>query len=115
LRPGETPLGIYENAPGQVDNCAVITTAGLHVYAAGDWEFAAYDSIRGVRPIPPVEHSQDKLVVSALALDLLDGSTLDLPIYGGDERHRDAWEVMRFIDRVTHDVQHPKTAVHQMP
>jgi hypothetical protein len=113
LRPGETPLGVYENTPGQMDNCVLVTSSGLHVHSAGEWAYAAYDLIKDVRAVPPVEYPWDKLAVSGLALDLYDGRTLDLQISGGNERSRDAWEVMRFLDRVTQDVQHPRTMVQQ--
>ena len=44
--------------------------------------------------------------VAGLMLDLADGSQATVPVSGGTERARDAWEFLRFVMRVTDDVRH---------
>jgi hypothetical protein len=113
FHPGETPLGTYENRLGQAENSIVVTSFGLHFYTAGEWIYAAYSSIHAVQPSPPLGSPEDKLAVSGLALRLRDGTTLTIPVSGGNQQCRDAWEFLRFLDRVTQDIQHPRTIVNR--
>jgi hypothetical protein len=44
--------------------------------------------------------------VTGLALDLADGSHATVPVRGGTDRARDAWEFLQFVMRATGDVRH---------
>jgi hypothetical protein len=100
FRDNEEPVGIYENLVGEPDESIIITTLGLYIFRAGDWEFVGYDEIRAITK-PKVE----KLAVDRLFLHLASGRRVDVPIKGGEGRFRDVYEFLRFLMRVTESIQ----------
>jgi hypothetical protein len=105
LGAGERWLGVYENAPGDSAEAVGVTNWGLWLNEAGNWRRVRYDAILCSRPAPPVLTGADKMGVTGLALDLVDGSQATVPIRGGTDRTRDAWDFLRFVMHATRDVQ----------
>lgn len=92
----EAPIGVYENNLGDLDELIVITTHGLWIYEAGDWIPYAFKNIKAVT-VPFGTHKRD---ADSLLLTLSDGRQITLPIKGGNDRFRDAWEFSHFLSRV---------------
>jgi hypothetical protein len=76
----------------------VVTNLGLHVRREQKWEFIDYRQIKEHEIVSPKE------TVGELLVRLTNQESVLLPIRGGKGRFRDAFEFMRFIDRVTSDL-----------
>jgi hypothetical protein len=100
LREGETILGIYANSLSMLEESIVVTNLGLHVYRHTQWESIDYSQIRSIETPP------DKYETTQLMIQLQSDRVTNIPIRGGEGRFRDAFEFLRFLDRVTHDLQH---------
>jgi hypothetical protein len=99
LRQGEEWIGLYENSPGAADDCVVVTSFGLHLRRGQGWEFLGFGQIESVVTVEP------KGEVSELRVQRLDGRVTIVPVRGGRDRFRDAWEFMRFLDRAKGDMR----------
>lgn len=97
LRPGEERIGFYDNnaaaPPVQVTNAAVWVEVG------GRWRGLYYEDIGEVRG--PGEG--DPRDASGVWVRLNSGAVMEIPILGGNEQFRDAWEFTRFLMRVLED------------
>ena len=99
LADGEQVLGLYTNTADDHREDILVTTHGLHLGPSGQTKFIAYQQISHVDTLQP------KHPLSTLRLHLESGEVMDLPIAGGHDRFRDAWEFMRYLDRVTRDIR----------
>jgi len=99
LKEGEECYGVYENLPAEADETVAVTNLGLHILRRKKWQFVDYRQIRKVDLVSP---KQD---VSELLVRLTNQESVLLPIRGGKGKFRDAFEFMRFIDRVTSDLR----------
>ncbi len=99
INSGEVCYGVYENSSGEADESIAVTSLGIHVCRNKQWEFIDYAQIASVSA--PLE----KQTANELSLHLLSGQLTSLPVRGGSGRLRDAFEFLRFLDRVTHDLQ----------
>ena len=99
FKEGEDCYGVYENLPAEPDEAVVVTNLGLHVRREQKWEFIDY------RQIKEVDIIAQKETVGELLVRLRNQESVLLPIRGGKGRFRDAFEFMRFIDRVTSDLR----------
>ncbi len=97
VQPGEQRLGVYENVPGSAEKSVVVTTLGLYVRRGERWEFVRFEDIEAV--VAP----HQKTEVAELALMHRDRHVTLMPITGGHGRFREAWEFLRFMDRVLED------------
>jgi hypothetical protein len=97
LPTGEVLIGVYENVPGEPTESIAITDRGLHVFRNGTWEFVGYEQI------DRIETPSGKAGVEELVVHLLSGKVSRIPVRGGRERFHDAFEVLRFLDRVISD------------
>ena len=95
LRSEESLLGYYENQPGSVEEVILVTDQGLYVRDAQAWSSTRYEDIAGAKWL-----GARKTDATGIELLLESGETLTVPVRGGDDRFRDAFEVLRFIDRV---------------
>jgi hypothetical protein len=102
LKEGEECYGVYENLPAEAYETVAVTNLGLHVLRKKKWQFVDYRQIRKVDLVSP------KRNVSELLVRLTNQESVLLPIRGGKGRFRDAFEFMRFIDRVTSDLRAKK-------
>ncbi len=98
FKEGEDCYGVYENLSAEADEAVVVTNLGLHFCREQKWEFIDY------RQIKEVEIASPKETVDELLVHLTNQESVLLPIRGGKGRFRDAFEFMRFIDRVTSDL-----------
>jgi hypothetical protein len=99
LKEGEDCYGVYESLPAEADEAVVVTNLGLHIRRERKWEFIDYRQIKEVDIVSPKE------TVDELLVRLTTHESVLLPIRGGKGRFRDAFEFMRFIDRVTSDLR----------
>jgi hypothetical protein len=97
LNEGEVPIGAYLNNPNSLEGAVVVTDSSLLVESGGSWTPIHYASIA------KVETPDSKTGVHGLHLHLRDGSTAYIPIQGGTERTSDAFEFLRFLNRVLAD------------
>jgi hypothetical protein len=102
LAQGEAPLGIYLNDQPSTKDAIVITTASLILGEEDGWRTVPYTSI--ARVLTP----DSKTDVHGLHLALDDGKTIWLPVRGGTEKTFDAFEFLRFINRVLEDRAKPQ-------
>jgi hypothetical protein len=92
----ERPIGVYENHPGKLEELIVITTHALWVHRAPAWIPYTFRNIEAVT----VPFETDKRDADSVLLTLSDGGQITLPVKGGNDRFRDAWEFSRFLSRV---------------
>lgn len=95
LVPGDEILGVYVNVPGKRDHAIVVSVHGMYVDQSSTWTFVAYEDIAEVAAPDP-----EKRQARHIRLTLAQGRTLLLLVTGGDEKFRDVFEVVRFLDRV---------------
>lgn len=100
FRSGEEMIGAYRDMVGSGDH-VVVTSVGLHVWSPDGWRMIPYRNIGEV----VVPHSEDSDLVETLYLRMRDGSKHGIPIRGGTGRFRDAWEFLRFLQRVVRDLE----------
>ena len=100
LHNNERVLGIYENPAHGQQKTVVVTTRGVHVVVGGNYQALAYSQIDHVEtPRSGEKHSFGELVVTCRS-----GDNVIIPIEGGQGRLRDAWEFLRFLNRVVADI-----------
>lgn len=99
LAASETALGIYTDEPTNFSDAIVFTTQGLHVRRGRSWLQILYSDVE--RAIPPAS----KIGVTGFGILRRDGAEVWLPVRGSKGgRFYDAFEVLRFVDRVKDDV-----------
>ena len=102
LSASEEALGIYANDELSFSDAILFTTEGLYLHQNECWRRVLYSDI--ARPVLP----SSKREVTGFSLLLRDGTELHLPVTGSkDGRFYDAFEVLRFVDRVKDDVASP--------
>jgi len=96
----EEALGIYVNDVSTPSSEALlVTTENLYLHQDRSWLRVPYLSIE--RTIPPPSKSE----VTGFTVLLRDGTKIWLPVRGvRNDRFYDAFEILRFIDRVKEDV-----------
>jgi hypothetical protein len=94
--PGDL-IGVYLNHPPTVSEAIVVSESGLLLETEGRWRQLSFSSVDRVAT------PTTKVLVRHLDLALKDGSVVRLPIEGGDEKVADAFEFLRFLDRVLAD------------
>ena len=100
LRINEKILGAYENYPNKKKEIVIVTDSALHIYHKSAWSSIYYEQISCVET--PSKH--EKRLIEKLDLRLKSGAVETIPVRGGIERFRDAWEFLRFLNRVISDV-----------
>jgi hypothetical protein len=102
LQPGENLIGIYRNSLEDLKDSIAVTDLGIHIYRSSCWEYVGYTQMESIA-IPEEKQEADFLLVS-----LTNGRATNVPIRGGQGRFRDAFEFLRFLDRVIQDIQKEK-------
>jgi hypothetical protein len=101
LGPDESWLGIYWNASEQIEGALLFSDHRVCIFRSEAWTGIDYSSIRDVLLS---RHKQETEGLTVL-YDWHDEShQIDLPVRGGDGKLRDAFEVLRFLNRVTEDL-----------
>lgn len=101
LLPGEEVIGLYRNGSPENSEDILVTSEGLRLGMPRTGELVPYAGLAEV----VLPHAEDKEVVDALRLRLTDGQVRELPVRGGTAQFRDAWEFLRFLQRVIADTQ----------
>lgn len=101
MRVNERLLGMYDNCPGEADGVIVVTNMGFHLQSCGNWISIYFDQLSHVET-PAVD---EKMSVERLQVVLKSGERVTIPIRGGTESFRDAWEFVRFLNRVIGDIR----------
>jgi hypothetical protein len=98
----ESPIGIYENVPGSVERCIVITDRGLRVHGSDGWLFLPYEGMASAE----LEGGEKSLDVGHLAIHLRSGAMALVPVSGGDPSMgtRDTFTMLMFLDHVVGDL-----------
>ena len=98
LSAGESVVGAYVNDPSAFSDLVLFSTGGIYVFRVGRWEHVPFVKI--VRTVAP----ENKEKVSGFMLQLNDGNSFWVPVTGSKAgRFFDAFEVLRFVDRVLAD------------
>jgi hypothetical protein len=97
LREGECWLGVYWNNPQQIDDSILFSDQRLCVHRSESWTCIDYASISDVT-VPHQKHTANGLTIHHGTEETY------VPIRGGESKLRDAWEVLRFLDRVREDL-----------
>jgi hypothetical protein len=100
LRASEEAVGIYTNDDvSSFSEAILFTTEGLYLHKDERWLPILYSDI--ARTVPP----SSKREVTGFNVLLRNGTEIRLPVIGSkDGRFYDAFEVLRFVDRVKEDV-----------
>ena len=100
LSSNEELLGVYENAPGALENAIAVTDRGLHVHRGHDWESICYSSVVDADFYPSKTGTVEKVMVH-----LRNGESVVLPVTGGDPSigSKDAASFLTFLIRVVED------------
>lgn len=98
LRVKEKLVGAYENVPGERQESIVLTTLGFHVFLNSQWQSIDYGQIVDVEPLFNI--SKDKRSVYNLIVHTPERD-ITIPVRGGQGGFRDAWEFLRFLNRVS--------------
>jgi hypothetical protein len=102
LLANESLLGAYWNQPGQIEGAILFSDRRVCFRKASGWKCTEYSAIRDVRILG------NKQSASAIRISAGTGD-LEVDVWGGGERSRDAFEVLRFLDRVREDLSAPPT------
>lgn len=99
LSASEEAIGIYANdESGRLDDI-LFTTEGLYLQGDQSWLRVFYADMD--RTVPP----SSKKEVTGLGILLRDGTEIWLPVRGStDGKFYDAFEILRFLDRVVDDM-----------
>jgi hypothetical protein len=95
----EIPIGVYQDMRSRDNTWVIVTDVGLHIHRDHQWTSVAY------REIANVQTPTDKVQATGLTLQLLSGTTVHLPITGREGKFLDSFEFLRFLNRVTKDIQ----------
>ena len=98
LERGESALGAYVNTPGSLTDTVIVTDRALLVCRGSTWGRTAYSRMATA----DVEGPRDD--AHGLVIRLKDGAAISIPVRRGRGRFRDAWEFLRFVDRVIGDL-----------
>lgn len=88
-------IGIYRNSVARGGVSVLITDMGLRFERLGAWCTVRYNDMRRVAPWTKDQRE--------LCLELNDGSTVSVPITGGEGKLRDFLAFVRFVNRVLAD------------
>ncbi len=100
LRPSENVLGLYENNKSERKDALLITTHAIHILCEKGEKVVDFREINKVETPPSKEPPLEELTVQ-----LKSGEQIKIPVRGGKENVRDAWEFLRFLIRVQSDAQ----------
>jgi hypothetical protein len=101
LREGESWLGIYWNGAKQVEESLLFSDQRICISRSDEWTCVDYSSIRDVL-VPHQKHEAEGL---AVLYDWgNDSRQTYVPVHGGRGKLREAYEVMRFLNRVREDL-----------
>lgn len=95
VRQEDTLIGVYENVNTKDSQYIVIGLLGLYILFERQWRFIKYSDIKSL------EVPGQKTAATGLLLTLLSGEEVWLSIDGGNERFRDVFEFLRFLNRVS--------------
>lgn len=96
FQPDDELLGIYRNDSNVTDVMIAVQAIYIH---EGEWIPLPYGSIQKATV---VQHSpDDKRTAYGVTVQLNSGSRHFVPVNGGNERFRDAWEFLHYLNRVS--------------
>ena len=101
LAEGEMPIGVYMNKPPTLRDSIVVTNFSLIIDSDGVWTPIPYARI--VKALTP----ENKVDNSCLRIVLQDGSIIQVPVRESGHGGSDAFEIIRFLDRVIADLKGP--------
>jgi hypothetical protein len=103
--PREVFVGVYYNTLESLENCLLVTSRGIRVNGPGGWSLLLYDDTE--RVVTPAQ--EDMEISDHVSVVTRDGRGTDLPVVGGRGRLRDAWVIIRLLQRSLDPVRnHPE-------
>ena len=90
-------IGVYENPPGIEPKRVVITERAIGCLGTSPARWISFDDIE------TTEGPKEKLIEDTITVVLKSGIRTELRIAGGDDRFKDVFGFVRFIDRVVED------------
>ena len=94
---GRELVGVYFNPPSAAVQAVLISSDALHLIADDEVTAVPFAAIQRIEGPPEKTHA------SAVSIQLKDGTSRIVPILGGDDRFRDVFPFMTFLDRVVAD------------
>lgn len=99
LQEKENVVGLYRNSTNSDNGAILITDFGFHLEEAGQWRFISFKEIVGP------ELPNQKIDVVGFHIRLRNGSSVWVPVSGVKSgKFYDAFEFIRFLDRVIQDM-----------
>ena len=99
LQEDDAIIGIYENFPGEPKESIALSNLGMYVFLNEKWEFIGYRHI-DYTEVPSTKQDSEKIIIH-----MLSGQTMDILIRGAQDKFRDVFEFLHFLDRVVNDVR----------
>ncbi len=98
LTEGDSWIGLYRNDLSSAVNLVGFSERAVHIKLENEWKSVDYEAISDIKI--------DDVKERAMGLRLIyhDDQTF-LPVMGGDSKLRDAFEVLRFLNRVRSDLR----------
>jgi len=93
----ESWIGVYCNKPNSIENAVAFSSEKLYVNKHGTWVSVTYRDILENK-ITQNKHEASEILVRTPNYSLI------VPVHGGDDKVREAFEVLRFLNRVKEDV-----------
>jgi hypothetical protein len=90
-------VGVYLNPPAEQPSAIVVTENGLLAIRSGAKQWIKFSELRSIRA-PNAENGDPEI-----RLTLKSGIVVSLKVAGADDRFRDVYSFIRFLDRVLED------------
>lgn len=90
-------VGVYINPPAEVPNAIVVTENGLLVVRSGARQWIKFSELRSIQA-SGAENGDPEIL-----LTLKSGIVVGIRVAGADDRFRDVFSFVRFLDRVIED------------
>jgi hypothetical protein len=97
LQEGEVLIGVYEN---RESDYVIVSNMGIRIMNLDSIDFIDYRSIDKVE----IPSGMEKMTLDRTHIHLGEGRIIKLYITGGNDKFRDVFEFVRFLDRVTVDI-----------
>jgi len=95
LADGDELLGVYENEPSELNHYIIVGAKGIYIDHGDAWRFIPYEVM--TKTVLP---EGDKHAIDRLTIKLMNGDSIVMAVSGGDNKFRDVFEIVRFLDRV---------------
>ena len=96
-------LGYYSNDSNRAEDLVAVTEVGLCWQGRGEPAFVRYTDIEAAKV--HLTKADDLVSADGLSFVLSSGGNAFVTILGGTDKFKDAFEFLRFVDRVREDIR----------